>query len=74
MWTISKVFTKFATIFLLFYDLVFWPPGMWDPTAIKPSHPALEDKVLTTAPPEKSPIMRYFYSHFIKTEIKPQLE
>ena len=74
MWTIFKVFFKFVTIFLLFYVLVFWPPDMWDPTGIDPSHPVLEDKVLTTGPPEKSPIMRYFYSHFIKKEIKPQLE
>ena len=30
MWTIVKVFTKFITILLLFYILVFWPPGMYN--------------------------------------------
>ena len=31
MWTTFKVFTEFVTVVLLFYVLVFWPPGMWDP-------------------------------------------
>ena len=30
MWTIVKVFTEFITILLLFYILVFWPPGMYN--------------------------------------------
>ena len=30
MWTIFKVFIDSVTILLLFYVLVFWPPGMWD--------------------------------------------
>ena len=30
MWTISKVFIQFFTIFLLFDALIFWPRGMWD--------------------------------------------
>ena len=31
MWTFFlKVFIVFVTILLLFYVLVFWPPGMWD--------------------------------------------
>ena len=30
MWTILKVFIEFVTTLLLFYVLVFWPPGMWD--------------------------------------------
>ena len=33
MWTIFKVFIEFVTILLLFYVLVFWPPGMWDFTS-----------------------------------------
>ena len=28
--TFLKVFTEFVTMLLLFYDLVFWPQGMWD--------------------------------------------
>ena len=31
MWTILKVFIEFVTILLLFYVLVFWSRGMWDP-------------------------------------------
>ena len=30
MWTIFKVFSKFVTVLLSFYVLVFWPRGMWD--------------------------------------------
>ena len=33
MWTIFKVFIEFATILLLFYVLVFWLQGMWDPSS-----------------------------------------
>ena len=33
MWTIFKVFIEFVTICLLFYVLVFWPQGMWDPSS-----------------------------------------
>ena len=32
MWIILKVFIEFVTILLLFYDLVFWLQGMWDPS------------------------------------------
>ena len=31
MWTIFKVFIEFVIILFLFYVLVFWPWGMWDP-------------------------------------------
>ena len=34
MWTIFKVFTEFVTILLLFYVLVFWLWGMWDPSSL----------------------------------------
>lgn len=31
MWTsFLKVFIKFVTVSILFYDLVFWPQSMWD--------------------------------------------
>ena len=30
-WTIFKVFIEFVTVLLVFYVLVFWPRGMWDP-------------------------------------------
>ena len=30
MWTIFKVFIKFAAILLLFYVVAFWLQGMWD--------------------------------------------
>ena len=33
MWTIFKDFIAFVTILLLFYVLVFWPQGMWDPSS-----------------------------------------
>ena len=29
VWTIFMVFIEFVTILLLFYILVFWPPGLW---------------------------------------------
>ena len=32
MWSIFKVFIEFVTVLLLFYVLVFWPRGMWDPS------------------------------------------
>ena len=32
-WTIFKVSTEFVTILHLFYVLVFWPQGMWDPSS-----------------------------------------
>ena len=52
-----KVFAELATTLLLFYVLVFWPQGMWDPsfqTRDQPAPPALKGKVLTTGLPEKS--------------------
>ena len=30
MWTILKIFIEFVTVLFLFYDLLFWPRGMWD--------------------------------------------
>ena len=54
----SKVLIEFVTVLLLFPVLAFWPPGMWDlgfQAGIEPVPLALEGKVLTTGPPEKSP-------------------
>ena len=34
MWTIFKVFTEFVAVLLLFYVLVFWLRGMWDPSSL----------------------------------------
>ena len=34
MWTVFKVFIKFAAILLLFHVLVLWPQGMWDPSSL----------------------------------------
>ena len=34
MWITLKVFPEFVTIVLLFYALVFWPRGMWDPSSL----------------------------------------
>ena len=48
---------EFATIFLLFYALDFWLPGMWDLVpwpGIEPAPTALEGEVSTTGPPGKS--------------------
>ena len=33
MWAIFKVFTEFVTILLLFYVLVSWLQGTWDPSS-----------------------------------------
>ena len=59
MWTIFKVFTEFVTVLLLFYVLVFGPQGMWNPSSPTRARdwtrtPALEGRVLTTGPPDKS--------------------
>ena len=56
MWAILKVFIECVTILLLFYVFVFCSQGMWDlssPT-IETAPPALEGKILTSGPPEKS--------------------
>ena len=37
MWTIFKVSIEFATILLLFYVLVFWSQGMWNPSSPIPT-------------------------------------
>ena len=34
MWITLKVFSEFVTILLLFYVLVFWLRGMWDPSSL----------------------------------------
>ena len=34
MWTIFKVFIEFVRILFLFYVLVFWPQGIWDPSSL----------------------------------------
>ena len=63
MWTIFKVFIESVTRLLLFCVLVFSPRGMWDLNSlpvIEPSAPALEGKVLTTGPPEKSLKLTFF--------------
>ena len=59
MWTIFKVFIEFFTTLLLFYVLFcfVFDHKTWDlssPPGIEPASPALEGKVLTTGPPEKS--------------------
>ena len=57
MLIIFKVPIEFTTTLFLFYILVFWPWGMWDPSfqpGIEPTPPALESEVSTTAPPGKS--------------------
>ena len=58
MWTIFKVFIEFVILLLLLF--MFWFLGqeacgifaLWP--EIKPISPAMEGKVLTTGPPEKS--------------------
>ena len=56
MWTIFKLFIEFVTISLLFYVLGFGPWGMWDlKSPTRPTPPALEDSILATGPPAKSP-------------------
>ena len=62
-----KVFIKFVTILLLFYVLVFWPQGMWNPSSLTrdwtPGLPALEGKILTTGPPGKCPPQYTLYKN-----------
>ena len=48
--TIVKVFIEFVTVLLLFYILAFG----FRACGIRPVQPALEGRVLTTGPPEKS--------------------
>ena len=59
MWTILKVFIEFVTILFLFYVLYFFylkACGVLVPwLGVKPALPALEDEILTTEPPGKSP-------------------
>ena len=58
MWTIFKVFIEFVTMLLCFMFLFFGHEAyeIFTPQLrIKPTPPALEGKVLTTGPPEKSP-------------------
>ena len=57
MWTIFKFFIEFVTILLLFYILVFWPPGMWDlsfTTGSRTSIPCIGRQTLNTGLPGKS--------------------
>ena len=62
-----KVSIKFVTILLLFYVLVFWPQGMWNPSSLTrdwtPGLPALEGKILTTGPPGKCPPQYTLYKN-----------
>ena len=59
MWAIFKVCVQFVTMLLLLYILVFWLQGMCETlvswSGSEPATSALEDKVLTTGPPENSP-------------------
>ena len=59
MWTIFKVFIEFVKILLLFFMFWFFGPEACGILArrpgIEPASPALEDEVLTTGPPGKSP-------------------
>ena len=46
-----------VTILILFYVLVFWPPGMWYLSSLNRDltyTPVLEGEVLTTGPPGKT--------------------
>ena len=57
MWIIFKFFTEFITILLLFYVLVFWLRGVYDPSPqseIKPAPSALEGGVSITGSLAKS--------------------
>ena len=49
MWISLKVFSEFVTILLLFYVLVFWPRGMWDPSSLT------RDGTYTPCPGRRSP-------------------
>ena len=55
-----RFFTTSTTwkVLLIFYILIFWPWGMWDlssPTRDQTTLPALEDEVITTGLPGRSP-------------------
>ena len=64
MWTIFEAFIGFGTILLLFYVLFcFFGHEAFGVLAlqawIEPIPPALEDEVLTTGLPGKSPFLRF---------------
>ena len=66
MWAIFKLIIEFVTILLLFYVLIFFfffglkARGVLAPwSRIEPT-PALEGKVPTIGPPERSPVP-FFY-------------
>ena len=64
MWAIFEVFTEFATILLLFYVLVFGKEacGILAPRpGIELTPPALEGEVLTTGPPGKFLLLKFFF-------------
>ena len=68
-----KVFIEFVAILLLFYVLVFWLWGMWDLRSLTKEPiltPSLEDEVLTTGPPGKSPVCIEFLTVFMLTALK----
>ena len=52
---------------LLFYVLVFWPQGMWNPSSLTRDWtrglPALEGKILTTGPRGKCPPQYILYKN-----------
>ena len=62
MWTVLKVFMEFVVILLLFHVLFFFGEeacGILTPQpGIEHTPPILEGEVLTTGPPEKSPLNR----------------
>ena len=60
MWTIflKSLYWICYNIVSVVCLLVFWPQGMWDLSflrGIKPAPPTMEDEILTTGPPGKSP-------------------
>ena len=58
MWTIFKVSIEFVKILFVFCVLFFLPPGMWNlgsPDRDETALSALEDEILNTGPPGKSP-------------------
>ena len=65
MWTFFfKVFIVFVTILLLFYVLVFWPPGMWDlssPTRGRTQVPCIGRRILNHWITREAPYSLFFH-------------
>ena len=69
MWTTFKVFPEFVTVVLLFYVLVFWPRGMWDPDQGPNPHPVTGRGSLNHWIAREIPLHRFLLKLFLHTDL-----